>query len=271
MGILSGGRIVYVKGYASVHTNGNEELASVSKSLTALLAMKLVEEGKLELDAPVTRYLGDLDLPSEVTPRSLLTHTSGLPHYSGPFAGGRLKRSDFRRANLAQPPGRGYLYSSPGYFLLSLVLQEAGGAPFLDLLNAKILRPAGAGKAELDRTYAARLGAGGLAMSTEALTRVAYALLQRRLLKRESYREMWSVQARIPDKSFDQGLGFRVDGKGRVHHGGSHPRTNTYQRLVLYPQRGHGMVLLVRAGGRFQPGKLSTALYKAMKSAGHRF
>ena len=269
LGILSRGRISYVQGYGTVHRYAPTDLASVSKPLTALLALKLVEEGKLELDAAVSRYL-DVELPAEVTVRTLLAHTSGLPHYGGRFSSAGIKLGDFDSSALGQPAGQGYVYSSPGYLLLSWVLEKAGDGPLLTQLNSKVARPARASELVAEERYAWRLGAGGIAASPEALTRIAYALLQRRILKRESYKELWSPQTDIPGKPFSQALGFRVDSKGRVLHGGSHPGTHNYQRLVLYPDRGHGMVLLVQAEKRFSPGKMTTALYKTLKAAGHK-
>lgn len=268
LGILSRGRMSYVQGYGTIYRHAPTDLASVSKPLTALLALKLVEEGKLELEAPVTRYL-EVDLAQEVTIRRLLSHTSGLPHYGGRFSKAGIELGDFNGAEL-ESVGE-YRYSSPGYLLLSWVLEKVGGEPFLDLLNQKIARPARASELSAESGFAWRLGAGGVAASPEALTRIAYALLQRRILKRETYALMWTRQVDIPDKEFSQALGFRVDESGRVLHGGSHPSTDNYQRLVLYPDRGHGMVLLVEAESRFSPGKMTTALYKVLKAAGHKF
>lgn len=269
LGILTRGRISYVQGYGTIHRFAPTDLASVSKPLTALLTMKLVEEGKLELDAPVSRYL-EVDLPPEVTLRTLLAHTSGLSHYGGRFSKAGIELKDFDASALEQATGSGYLYSSPGYLLLSWILEKVGEEDFITQLNTRLARPARASEFSSDERYGWRLGAGGVAASPETLTRIAYALLQRRILKRETFVEMWTKQVDIPGKDYSQALGFRVDDKGRVMHGGSHPSTHNYQRLVLYPDKGHGMVLLVAARERFSPGQMTTSLYKTLKAAGHK-
>jgi CubicO group peptidase (beta-lactamase class C family) len=275
VGILTQGRISYVQGYGTINRHAPVDLASLSKPLTAVLALRLAEEGKLDLDAPITRYLRELSLPSGLTARTLLSHTSGLSHYNGRFPKSGFSAKDFGSDALATQPGDAYLYSSPGYALLSWALEAAGGEGFLDQINSRLCAPARATKLSLnaDPRYGWRLGAGGLKGSPESMARIAYALLQRRILSRESYKDMWTAKIKIPDKDSSQALGFLVDEKGRVSHGGSHPKDHYYHRLVLYPERGHGMVILTHASSssaKKKPGQLSTSLYKALKASGHK-
>lgn len=272
IGILSNSRIAYVQGYGDIYRYRPVDLASLSKPLTAIIALRLQEKGKLDLDAPVSRYLTDLDLPAHITARSLLTHTSGLPHYGSTFSGGGFGLSAFRRSAISEGPGS-YHYSSPGYVLLSRVVEKAGGDTLSNLLHNEVCGPARVSPKEvrLSPSIAWRAGAGGIEASPEALTRIAYALLQGRLLNRQNLAQAWKSQVSVPGSAGGQGLGFRVEDKGKVWHNGSHSKLGNYSRLVLYTQRGHGMIVLLHGRSKVSPGKLSTTLYKTLKAAGHRF
>lgn len=131
-------------------TNTIYDLASVSKVVgTTAAAMALYDEGKLELDAPVVRYLpafADGDLKDRVTVRHLLTHHSGLP------AGRDLWRIAFTpaeaRSALLQTsvrcePGRCYEYSDLGMDVLALVLEEAAGEALDTYLARRVFEPLG--------------------------------------------------------------------------------------------------------------------------------
>ena len=272
LGILSNRRMVYVNGFGNVNRYRPVDLASLSKSLTAILAVRLWEQGKVDLDAPVTRYLPELDLPSTITSRSILSHTSGLAHYGSHFPGSHFSLNDFTQGAVTSSAGS-YLYSSPAYVLLSRVLEKAGGKSYLELIHSEICRPSYASEREVDLhpPVAWRLGAGGLEASPEAITRIIYALMQGRLVKSQHLWEMWSEQVPVPGSQAGQGLGFRVEGDSKVWHGGQHSKLGQYNRLVLYPRKGHGMIVLVRSSSKFTPGKLSTELYRVLKAAGHKF
>jgi CubicO group peptidase (beta-lactamase class C family) len=128
------------------------DLASVSKQFTAMLAMILHQEGRLDYDAPVAGFLPELSrFGPAMTVRHLLTHTSGLPDYYDALArtapaGGWISNRQ-ALAFLAQwgdpvfPPGDRFEYSDVGYEMLALVLEKAGGEPFGDLLRRRILEP----------------------------------------------------------------------------------------------------------------------------------
>ncbi len=122
-------------------------LASVSKLITATAAIRLQDRGQLDLDAPVSTWVDYLD-PAwpAMTPRQLAAHTSGIPHYQDVDAdrGGRSFASVadtvalFNGRSLLSPPGERYSYSSWGYTLLSAVVEEASGTPFLDYVAAEV-------------------------------------------------------------------------------------------------------------------------------------
>lgn len=140
-------------------------VASVTKLFTATLALQLAAEGRLDLDAPVARYLPDsVRMPTDaagtpITVRHLLTHTAGLPKQppnrrnqpvAGPIDPGiwdAYEVTDLYRAlattTLRARPGAAMDYSNYGYALLGHVVDRAAGAPYEQLLRARLLTPLG--------------------------------------------------------------------------------------------------------------------------------
>jgi CubicO group peptidase (beta-lactamase class C family) len=137
--------------------------ASMSKMLTAGAVMTLVDEGLVDLNAPVTDYVPYFQLmsphdPSHVTVHHLLTHTAGFPDDaiqecdSDPNA-----LSGWFRENTEQPlwspPGRLFNYSNPGYSLLGLLVEEISGLPFAEAMQQRIFEPVGMTSATYDPSY----------------------------------------------------------------------------------------------------------------------
>jgi CubicO group peptidase (beta-lactamase class C family) len=149
-----------------VPVNGDSlfQVASLSKWVTAWGVMKLVEQGRLDLDAPVSRYLKRWELPaslynSDVTVRRILSHTAGFTDglgYGG-FAPGQpiqtLEQSLTRAADrspgadgaviVGYEPGTDWRYSGGGYTLLQLLVEEASGESFNDYMRTAVLIPLG--------------------------------------------------------------------------------------------------------------------------------
>lgn len=135
-------------------TNTPFQLASVSKPITAVAVLQLVEQGYCRLDDEVACLLPDFPYQG-ITVHMLLSHTSGLPNY--------LYMTDERWPDGEQPmtqkdaycimldaevpayyrPGRRFDYSNTNYFLLALLVEELTGQTFPDYVEANIFRPAG--------------------------------------------------------------------------------------------------------------------------------
>lgn len=124
------------------------DLASVSKLFTAIVVMQLVEQGRLELDAPVARWIPAFAAAGkqQVTVRHLLAHTSGLPawlplHRDHPTRDARLAAV---HATAPQaPPGATTLYSDLNLITLGELAEAAGGRPLDELVADGITRPLG--------------------------------------------------------------------------------------------------------------------------------
>ncbi len=138
------------------------QIGSVTKPMTATLAMRFVERGLLSLDDPVTRHLPEYPHESgdRITIHHLLSHTSGIPGY-GHFDNPR--ETVFRRKYTAEEylhlfdhlplqfePGEGFEYSGFGYYLLGVILERVGRAPLDRLLEREIFQPAGMTNTLLD-------------------------------------------------------------------------------------------------------------------------
>lgn len=128
---------------------------SISKPVTAWGVMKLVQEGKVELDAPVARYLKSWAFPAseypveEATVRQLLSHTAGLQlgtigvRYDPKGEVPTLKEALTKDAHLMQAPGQGYSYSNTGFNILELLIEEVTGRGFAEYMQNEVLLPLG--------------------------------------------------------------------------------------------------------------------------------
>ncbi len=157
---------VYVEQYSPSVDQVNREtrfpLASMSKWFTAYAVMELVQSGRVELDAPVSKYLTRWQLPSgsfdarQVTIRRLLSHTAGLtdglgfgdylPTESLPSLLETLRRprtsSDSARTiAVGRTPGSAFQYSGGGYLILQALIEDVTGQPFATWMQDSVFRP----------------------------------------------------------------------------------------------------------------------------------
>ncbi|HWZ85661.1 MAG TPA: serine hydrolase domain-containing protein, partial [Thermoanaerobaculia bacterium] len=229
----------------------------VAMPLTATAMARLSDEGRLDLDAPIQRYLpGVEDGGFPVTVRQLAAHLSGARDFADdedaptPCSGAREAARNLPPRLFVRPPGLGQVVSRPGYILLSAVLEAASGKAFGDLLAESVAFPAGMASTMTDdprrflpgRTLfyergwfgllgsarpvdtSCRWGAGGLLSTTGDLLRFGEALLRGDLLRRETLAAMFAPQKTRTGVEIAYGLGWHVDsdaqGRRYVWHGG---------------------------------------------------
>ncbi|NTX66666.1 serine hydrolase [Myxococcus sp. CA051A] len=130
-------------------------IGSITKQFTAVLILKLVEEGKVGLEDPITKHLPDYrqDTGARVTVTHLLNHTSGIPSYtsrpdfSAKFARNPYKVPDFVKqfasGDLEFEPGSKYSYNNSGYFLLGAIIEKVTGKTYAQVLRERIFEPVG--------------------------------------------------------------------------------------------------------------------------------
>lgn len=138
-----------------VDRNTAYQIASLSKGFTAVLVLQAVEAGQLQLDDPVSQHLPEFDAPyaDQLTVRHLLQNRTGLPHYVDlpdwfePSGKARYTQEVLLDTVASMPlrfePGSDYYYSNVNYYLLGLILDEIGSAPYETQLSAQILEPVG--------------------------------------------------------------------------------------------------------------------------------
>lgn len=162
LAIVKGKRIVYRRGFGVAGPGGETPssqtpffIGSLTKSITALAVMQLVEAGKVELDAPVQRYLpwyrvADPEASARMTVRHLLNQTSGLPLLSSEVAfdeyDTRPNALEHRVRALATeklklPPGAKWGYSNHNYNVLGMIIQAVSGESYSDYIRSHIFIP----------------------------------------------------------------------------------------------------------------------------------
>jgi CubicO group peptidase (beta-lactamase class C family) len=153
--IVKDGKVIYEKGYG--HDSEGKPLTekslmrigSVSKSFTAFSVLQLVDEGKINLDDPVVKYLPELTMDDtrlqKVTIRHLLSHTSGIPNPTIVPPATTLKAGVNRLQDwkLNWQPGDKYSYSNSNYWILARLVEVISGMEFPKYLKQKIFSPLG--------------------------------------------------------------------------------------------------------------------------------
>ncbi|WP_051819739.1 serine hydrolase domain-containing protein [Streptomyces sp. NRRL S-920] len=140
----------------AMDTRARFRIGSVSKTFSSVVLLQLVDEGRLELDAPVNRYLPGL-LPDErITVRHLLTHRSGLADYTDAmfaktvpgFEAVRNRVFTYRELvdlSLAAPrttePGVSYKYSNTNFVVVGMLIEKAAGTPVAEQYERRIIKP----------------------------------------------------------------------------------------------------------------------------------
>lgn len=160
--VVRGDSVVHVRGFGVADPSGRSVtpetpfiLGSTSKSFTALAVMLLVDQGRLELDAPVLRYIpwfrvADPRQTEDITVRSLLNHTSGISVAEGlkRLADGDTSATAIERhvralrnVRLMRPPGSGFEYSNANYGVLGMIVQQISGSSYEAFVQEEVFHP----------------------------------------------------------------------------------------------------------------------------------
>jgi CubicO group peptidase (beta-lactamase class C family) len=168
--LVKGGDVFLAKGYgysdlekkkAVIPDKTLFRVGSVSKLFTATAIMQLSEQGLLQLDTDVNKYLKrfqlDEDYPEPVTMANLLTHSAG---FRGGAIGSSIKKESeviplkdylsVKKILRAMPPGQVINYSNYGYNLAGYVVEEVSGVPFAEYIDKSILGPLGMEQSSFD-------------------------------------------------------------------------------------------------------------------------
>jgi D-alanyl-D-alanine carboxypeptidase len=255
-------------------------IGSNSKQFTATGILMLAEEGKLSLDDPVSRFVPDLTRAGAVRVRQLLSHTSGYQDYwpqdfVPPFMTQPVTAADILTRWAKKPldfePGTQYQYSNTGYVVAGVILEKASGEKLLPFLTARIFKPLqmnGVVNVDQDRlTESDPVGylryalgpprpapkegkgwlfaAGELAMTAEDLAKWDVGMLQQKLLKPASYKEMQTEVLLQSGLGAGYGLGLdvlKVAGHRALAHGGAVSGFTSHN--TVFPDDGAAITVL---------------------------
>lgn len=146
--------------HTPVETSQPFWIGSIGKSLAAITALQLYDEGKLDLDQPVLEILPDLPIRNRfgaITTHHLLTHTSGLPNWLGLFS-----ESSTEWAEQAYAPGVKFAYCNLAFDLLGFLIAHLDGRSWPDAVTARVLQPLGMGNSSgrIDYSIQSRMPTG---------------------------------------------------------------------------------------------------------------
>jgi serine beta-lactamase-like protein LACTB, mitochondrial len=286
-------RLAWSEGFGSADVEGGVSatsatvyrIASVSKPITAVAAMQLVERGKLDLDAPIQQYVPAFpQKPWPITARELLSHLSGIRHYNS------LREVDSTRhyTDLLAPlkifadeplvfePGTHFLYSTYGYSLLGAAVEAASAKTFVDCLRSNIFTPAHMNCTRMDDVYSViahrargyrrtvegeiencaladdsnKIPGGGFVSTAGDLVRFAVALEGGQLANSQSRALMFTPVHTTGGRSVPYGLGWMILDRGSkrwVGHSGAQPGASAY--LLVSPSNGFAVAVLANLEG----------------------
>lgn len=247
-----------LEGKRQTTTTTQFRIGSVSKPLTADAVAQLFESGKLDLDAPVQRYVPSFpDKGAPITTRELGGHLAGIRHYKGnefllnqryPTVTAGL--AVFQNDTLIAPPGTRFSYSSYGFNLISAVVEGASGEQFLPYMSRHVFKPLGMTHTApdkndslipdrtqfYDRTESGQFvrsptvdnsykwAGGGFLSTAEDLVKFGSAHLAPGHLKAATLELLFTPQHTASGEATPYGIGWFVDtdtlGHRYVYHGG---------------------------------------------------
>ncbi len=259
-------------------------IGSISKSLTSVALGLLVESGELDLDVPVQDYVPEFPKKKfPITTRQLASHLSGLPHYNLEDSINRVRYENvihaldkFKDRPLLFTPGERHSYSSFGWNLIAAIIERAAEEPFLSYMDENVFKRIGMVNTMADhydqiipnRTsfYTVKedmvihapsvdnsdVWAGGGFLSTpEDLIKFGNAILNEKLLKKDTVDLLFQSNVTSDGKDVAYGLGWRIfhaKNPKVVGHGGSHYGATAM--LLIIPEKSLVIATMTNANSK---------------------
>jgi CubicO group peptidase (beta-lactamase class C family) len=304
--IAVGDSVVYARGYGEADREAQlaaapdvvYRIGSVTKQFTAAAFLRLVEQGRIALDDPLTKYLPDYPAQGHtVTIRQLLNHTSGIKSYTGlpawisrmeePFTHEQMLKL-FASEPFDFAPGEQWKYNNSGYYLLGMVLEQVTGRPYAEYVAETLFAPLGLastaycpdqptdGQAEGYRLTTAGIApaaplsmthpyaAGALCSTVLDLVRWNRALVAGRVIRPATYRAMTTPDTLNSGKRLGYGYGLALDeweGMRRVQHGGGINGFGAF--LSYYPEHDVTIAVLENTDA-YNPARTEEAIARAL-------
>jgi D-alanyl-D-alanine carboxypeptidase len=264
VGIVKGGKLVSQRAYGVADLELNApttkddvfQIGSITKQFTAFAAMILVEEGKIGLDDPVSKYIPEApESWQKIKIRNLLYQNSGLKDYV--FFPGIGLADEFDKAKwidtmIKQPldfePGLAWAYSNSNYALMGWIIEKAAGKPYAEFVTERMLKPLGMTHTRYDNSdlviprrshgyfymdnQHVRAKSGGMTVNSdgslisnlEDMAKWDACLRERKILKPTSYDLIWSPGRLNSGRKRFYGMGWNLTTPGApsyVGHGGN--------------------------------------------------
>lgn len=285
----AGGELVWTEGFGHADLENRSpvtpatkfRIGSIAKSLTSVAIGQLYEAGRLDLDAPVRRYVPSFpEKRAPITTRQLAGHVAGVRHYGdGEFYSTTRYPSleaglaIFAEDTLLFEPGTRYRYSTYGWNLIAVIIEGASGEDYLSYMREHVLDPLGLRSTVADdpevvipwrsRFYERtedgtivnapyvdnlyKLAGGGYLSTAQDVARFGCAMMRAVPLQRETVQLLWTSQQTADGEVTGYGIGWRVgldreDRRVVSHSGGS---VGGRSMLLIYPD--HDVVVVVTA------------------------
>ncbi|MCG2614052.1 serine hydrolase [Terrimonas sp. NA20] len=269
--LIQKGKVEWIKGFGlanaetkvPVDENTLFEAASLSKVMTAYGALKLVDQGKLNLDKPLNAYLGNnYEIGNDprirlITARRVLSHSAGFPNWRAPNAA---------TLPIEFNPGERFSYSGEGFVYLSKVMEKLSGKDFESYMHDAVFVPLAMGNSYFSwqDTFAYRHvfrhdwqgmrstrweekgfnAAASLHTSAGDYAKFMIALLNGTGLKKKTWLEMFTPQIRVDSTAFPElywglGVGLEIVGKRKSFwHWGDQGDSKCYMKADLSSKDG---------------------------------
>lgn len=289
LAVVRNGQIIKAQGYGladmelnvKAMTNTVYEIGSLTKQFTAVAIMMLIEEGKLNLDDRMSKFLTNVPLSwDSITIRQLLNHSSGIQnylavpafpdiHHEG-LSHDNITKLFFEKLQLEFQPGETWAYTNSGYLLLGNIIEKLSGMSYWEFLDNRIFTPLGMSAtrssdpnaiipdrasgyqwcetgfenrpALAENAYAA----GAIVSTVLDMAKWDAALYPEELLTKSSLSEMWTPAKAVDGTPFpfNYGFGWFVDqyrGHRVISHGGGTPGFSS----VIYRFVDYGLTVIV--------------------------
>lgn len=264
-------------------------IASISKSMTAVAVMQLVEKSLIELDVPIQKYLPEFPRKQkgEITVRQLLAHTSGISQYQDKkevqntlsYATLAEVMQVFQDRPLLFEPGSQYFYTSYGYVILGRIIESVSGNSYQKYMKAHIFEKAGMKHTNVEKygqeythksclyhmgknkareakanNLSNRIPAGGYQSTIKDILNFGEALLEGKFIGEDTFRTMLESQA-VEYKGNKYGLGWYLYGPAPDenvvigHEGG---QTGCTSQLMIIPKTKTVIVVLSNTSGTYR-------------------
>ncbi|MHB1326727.1 MAG: serine hydrolase domain-containing protein [Gemmatimonadales bacterium] len=312
-GRLAGGSVAVIRGkdtlvlkgygYADLEhdvptpPNASYEIGSVTKQFTAVAVLQLAQQGKIDLDADITKYLPDYQTQGhKITIRRLLDHTSGIKGITEIPEFRTISMSNVPRDSLVRvvqtkpfdfPPGEQQTYNNSGYFLAGLLVEKVSGMSYADYVAKHLFAPAGMTRSyycsertikkghahgyDTDSTGLVLKGftnhrwpfaAGSLCSTAGDLAAWNQALHHGdRILNRATYRDLVTPAVLNDGTKLRYGMGFAlIDLAGRpaISHGGDIGGFASF--AAYWPEQDLTVVVLLNSQGPARPDAMAAAI-----------